>query len=1558
MALHKVADGQAAAASISLSSVGISTDDLVLIHAYRSGSTTAPSNPGGGTWTDISTSNGANTNSRRIGYRIIQAGDNLATISGTWTNATRIQFIALNGYLASGPIGGTGTGGSNTTTLTTPAVTMSVTNGSSWVVAFAGSKSTNANTVTLSSTTDEVSSEGALNLATGRGVTSYASRAYSATVNASANRMDAVEVLADPLTRTAADSLSTLTETATRVATLTQANSDSVSSVTESAERVLSKTRSSSDSISSITEVVVHATTMARTIAEFVVTLVESVGRMATWSRTVADAISTLTESVVRVLTLSRTDSDSASAISDAVAGAVTGGSTTYDRTAADALSESSVGIFDPGIFDSGIFDTGSGGISESIGRAVTAARIGSDSLSSIIEAVEAVVGGIVRTVSDSLSSLTESATRTFTGVRTGADSLSSLAEAVVATIGATITRTIAETLSSLTESSSRTLTRLRTVADSISSISSTISKLQVLGRQVGEDIVTVWDYIFRQIPNIPRDPFGPFEPESNIIIRIDGIDITADVFLADASFESLVSGAIGTATFRVKDAGHVYDFVSGGSLTLDIDGARMWGGYVLQAAKTYAFPVVDTTNDAGVARVWQIEGADYNVLFSTRVIFKASDPTGKLSFTYPAGTYDNTIINDVFDHYLDLSGDGLSRGRVARIGVAILDMPGMNHVGEVAAAGYLWKDMMGAITRVTAGIYYIDPDKVLHYVDPDTVTSIYTLTDQPAATNDVGYQSFTILEDGTNLINDMLLWGASTLSPDYVFSRVQDSASITEHNRWQGSFQTVVSRQSTADMVANTYVYGTPQSLRGGKDDSLTFSARVFEPLFRAGDIVTTVSGVFGFSRPLPIRRMVITFPNPTTAIYDLSLSYNIDPGFDFYEYGGFGIGKQCPDGYYRDNSGKCVPIFPKPPQPPEPGGCDCGITDSLNRTVDGDWGMSDALIPWTFVFGASGADVDGQVGILTDTVAIGGIRAQLLSSLIPQDASLAIQFMFPTSIDGFLDLNVYDGNAIQTIAGYNPNSGGFWYLGSEDNPSPTSGVSFSPTVGVWYNAKLARDYGVGVQTKVWAVGDTEPAWTTQAAPSTDNPVSPRLNVSVFNNGSSFPVKFDNLDILGVNRCTAVQFENFDRMVSGSWGTATPSGYTWGTSGSAIFDVSSGLGMVAVTDHSFPDARAVIDGAGPWSSGFLMTTQFTVTDSNDWQSPDFFMGAVSVGHYDSSVNLYKGGTGTMSVGGANSNGSVSVPGGLIDGATYNLKHDFHRFDSHVRAKVWEVGTTEPDWQIDFDDGAIPFPPDRYSILIHAGTTSVNAVFHYIDFDYEGRPCYCAPPDLTAFSVQALPQIFVINTGLADDVTSLENAPPDWYHLYCGATYRFDYSAFWGPISDNLTCRINSFDGVETIADADMGSDIHGYGTKIYFATVFDIIPGISGSAVDLLFKLVHLGTPGTSSAGSMGSVIVTYVSGPDPRFEGLPGCSPVDPVPANPGSTSSGTLCETLPHTLGGDHWATSWAFFAGSLEVWVNGIAQTGFTQDPTLGEFTLSAPIEANDVLYVCYYANGNP
>lgn len=393
--------------------------------------------------------------------------------------------------------------------------------------------------------------------------------------------------------------------------------------------------------------------------------------------------------------------------------------------------------------------------------------------------------------------------------------------------------------------------------------------------------------------PALPQVILPP-PPYSSIVISYDGTDITDDVRIATASFTALVNGTPGLADLEIKDLDHSRSFTTGKSLTLDIDGVRRWGGFTTQVKKRFPLSVLDVDPPTSTARYWAVTGVDYNVLFSKRIIVDASNPAGNIDFDYPVGTYDDTIIIDLFDNYLNLSGDGLSRSGVTRVDIVTLDIPGVTSgkgtltkgQGQVASAGYTWKQAMDVICGATGAIYYIDPNKVFHYVDVDTETASKSLTDVPtSATLQAGMQSPGILEDGTGLINDMLVWGTGTLP--IVFSRHQDSTSIGDHDRWQAGLSTDgLIHQASANIVSASYVNGTPQSKRGGKDDARTVTARVFDPAFSVGQKVTTSIRSFGLvGQILPIRQMTITFPGPRQAIYDLVLSHAIDQPMSFFE-------------------------------------------------------------------------------------------------------------------------------------------------------------------------------------------------------------------------------------------------------------------------------------------------------------------------------------------------------------------------------------------------------------------------------------------------------------------------------------------------------------------------------------------------------------------------------------------------------------------------------------------------------------------------------------------------
>ena len=165
--------------------------DLAVVYAYRAGNNNSPTVPAG--WTPIAAGNGADSNSRAIGWKILTG---VETTTDTWTAATAVEVVIVRGEETDGPIGVTASGGGAGTTLTTPGLLGMRTDGHSWVLAFAGATA-GANAATLSGTTNHNGAVSSLGLATGQNLVTWLSRDYTGSVTGP-NRTDAVEILANP----------------------------------------------------------------------------------------------------------------------------------------------------------------------------------------------------------------------------------------------------------------------------------------------------------------------------------------------------------------------------------------------------------------------------------------------------------------------------------------------------------------------------------------------------------------------------------------------------------------------------------------------------------------------------------------------------------------------------------------------------------------------------------------------------------------------------------------------------------------------------------------------------------------------------------------------------------------------------------------------------------------------------------------------------------------------------------------------------------------------------------------------------------------------------------------------------------------------------------------------------------------------------------------------------------------------------------------------------------------------------------------------------------------
>jgi hypothetical protein len=107
--------------------------DLILLMAARR-SNTLPSEETGENWTAITTAQTGSTMSARFAYKVAASGSENV---GTWTNAEMVIVAVYRGQHASDPLGGSlASTATASNQMSYGGITMDVTDGTSWVMAF------------------------------------------------------------------------------------------------------------------------------------------------------------------------------------------------------------------------------------------------------------------------------------------------------------------------------------------------------------------------------------------------------------------------------------------------------------------------------------------------------------------------------------------------------------------------------------------------------------------------------------------------------------------------------------------------------------------------------------------------------------------------------------------------------------------------------------------------------------------------------------------------------------------------------------------------------------------------------------------------------------------------------------------------------------------------------------------------------------------------------------------------------------------------------------------------------------------------------------------------------------------------------------------------------------------------------------------------------------------------------------------------------------------------------------------------------------------------------
>jgi hypothetical protein len=742
-------------------------------------------------------------------------------------------------------------------------------------------------------------------------------------------------------------------------------------------------------------------------------------------------------------------------------------------------------GIFDPGIFDSGIFDTPSGG--------TTYNRTCADSLSSLTEAVSR-VATLAHTVSDTVATLTEATTRVATYARTVSDSLSSITEAVVA--GLVFSRAVADSLSSLTEAVVKGITFHRTVSQTLGAISESVSRgAMSVTRTVADTVSSMVEYVL--------DLATPYV--AGTAIYIDGVNVAKPdgdpVLFASAHFMSQVNGQAGTASFRVRDDLGTAAYKPGDPLELVIDGRRVWTGFVSSVKRVYAFPAINV-DEFGLTRFFDIEGVDLSILFTRRIVFNQVTPEDILAPLYGPYTPDSTVISELVSNWLDLSGDAIDTSTlVENVGDINADQKARPWEGSDT-----WGQAMTSISLLPASIFYIDPTRHLVNTDTDTPNAPFGLSDVPDGVTSKGYREMEILEDGSNLANDVLCWGIGYGSSVPVFKRDEDATSQTDHGLWQlGQVTFGVYKQATIDRIADSILNGSPDHHRGAKDDRPAVILATYEPGLLPAQKVNFESAVFGWSDVIPIRKMEVTFEAPDHPRYNLILSHEIDTPWSFFDPWRFSLPRLSLN----------LPPFPNLYFPSA--AC-CVLIDTYGTDQATGWGPSeiDSLIWHTT--DPQHYSVSGGTAFFTGGRSFGNARLPFPQGSLVFPIEALITLTIPAGANGFVETVAFEGptsiyaldirrnGSALDIDFYASNDAGF--------DSQTVNGLVSGFAGVPINIRLHTD-GASMETTVWFASDPEPAITSTVTPGLGDPTEFLTDLGYFFNFAGDPVNFQRLEMV-----------------------------------------------------------------------------------------------------------------------------------------------------------------------------------------------------------------------------------------------------------------------------------------------------------------------------------------------------------------------------------------------------------------------------------------------------------
>jgi len=394
--------------------------------------------------------------------------------------------------------------------------------------------------------------------------------------------------------------------------------------------------------------------------------------------------------------------------------------------------------------------------------------------------------------------------------------------------------------------------------------------------------------------------------------------DITGDVIWSGTTFTQ--AARTGAGTFTITMRGAMDEFIGGEEIHFEIDGLRVFGGWVTSVERGYFF------SDYAEPRT-VIHGVDYNILFDRLAVrnypwelanYNATGANGGPYHPWPPfkkGTMDGPMIRGIFAKYV---APDLPAGFDYSTYVDTIATPAPVAPWLMPDHGSPLRKCMESISQITSGVWYIDAYMCLHYHDRGRITAPSPITDSGEG---VSCRNLTVQKDISVMSNDVMVWGTLAKDVDgqimyehvlgdgkwkeeYYLQAIEDTAqyihnilavppaqrsdywneqlpiyqdrlveyktllaearanpetdSIATYGRWQW-FET----RETIYHQKWLYIRARAIMLRRSAP-IVRATATVWEPGYQAGQVVNVKSSAHGLDENLVIRQLTISFAVP----------------------------------------------------------------------------------------------------------------------------------------------------------------------------------------------------------------------------------------------------------------------------------------------------------------------------------------------------------------------------------------------------------------------------------------------------------------------------------------------------------------------------------------------------------------------------------------------------------------------------------------------------------------------------------------------------------------------